>query len=110
MALGMNGSLGAGSVLSLSGGVTAPTPPTINTTSLPAASYGQAYLQALSASGQNGDPVSWAVVSGSLPNGIVLNGVTGGLSGSSTTAGTVSFSVAATDVVNGLSSTQSLAL
>ena len=110
VALGMNGSLGAGSSLNLAGGVTAPTPPSILTASLPTAAYGSAYAQALSAAGQNGDPVSWSFLSGGLPAGLLLNGSTGAVTGAPSALGSFPFVVRATDTVNGLSSSASLSV
>jgi Putative Ig domain len=42
-------------------------------------------------------PYAWAVVSGALPAGLTLNGGTGGIAGTPTTAGTSSFTVQVTD-------------
>jgi hypothetical protein len=65
----------------------------INTTSLPPADSGVAYLATLTASGASTTP-TWSVVSGTLPGGISLSGV-GALSGTPTEVGTFSFRVRA---------------
>lgn len=62
----------------------------------PSAKVGTAYSFGLSA--VNGStPVAWRVVSGTLPPGINLNGASGVLSGTPTTAGIYSFQVQAKD-------------
>ncbi len=64
--------------------------------SLPAGAVGAPYAQALTP-GAGTAPFTWAVSSGSLPDGITLSSATGVLSGTPTTAGTAVFSVAVTD-------------
>ncbi len=76
--------------------VVANTPLTISPTSLPPAPLNGAYDQTIIAS--NGTaPYTYAVVSGSLPTGLTLNTSTGKISGTSTTAGTFSFTIEAID-------------
>jgi hypothetical protein len=66
--------------------------PSIVTSSVPAATVGQAYQQVLAAEG--GVPFyDWRVTSGALPPGLSLNRFTGALSGTPTTAGSSSFTV-----------------
>ncbi|MGI5289963.1 Ig domain-containing protein [Nonomuraea polychroma] len=67
-------------------------PPSIVTTSLPAATPGTAYQQTLAAKG--GVPFyDWQVTSGSLPAGLSLDRFTGAITGTPTTAGTSTFTV-----------------
>lgn len=54
------------------------------------------YSTTFSASGGTG-PYTFAVTTGTLPTGLTLNGGTGVLSGTPTTAGTYSFTIRATD-------------
>lgn len=57
---------------------------------------GVAFSKFLLASGGT-PPYTWAITSGSLPNGITLNATTGELSGTATEAGTFPFTVSITD-------------
>ncbi len=66
---------------------------------LPAATAGVAYTQALTATGANGAP-SFAITSGALPPGLTLT-TTGTLSGTPTAAGSFPFDVTATDTTGG---------
>jgi hypothetical protein len=67
-------------------------PPSIVTTSLPAATPGTAYQQTLAAKG--GVPFyDWQVTGGSLPAGLSLDRFTGAITGTPATAGTSSFTV-----------------
>ena len=62
----------------------------------PAATIGVPYASTLNAvSGQS--PYGWSLATGNLPDGLVLNGSTGVITGTPTTAGTASFTVAAKD-------------
>ena len=69
--------------------------PTITTSSLPNATVGTAYSQTLAATGTA--PITWAVSTGSLPVGLTLNASTGAITGTPTAAGTVTFTVRATN-------------
>lgn len=68
----------------------------ISPPSLPGGTVGVAYGQTLSASGGN-PSYSYAVTSGGLPPGLVLNPSTGALSGTPSAAGSFSFTVTSTD-------------
>src|SRR4029077_14872814 len=74
-------------------------PPTITTTSLPGGTAGTAYSTTLQASGGT-TPYSWSVSAGTLPAGLSLVASTGVVSGTATTAGTVSFTVQVKDAAN----------
>jgi hypothetical protein len=78
------------------------------TQSLPAATELQPWSAALQATGGT-SPYQWSVISGSLPSGISLNGLTGMLSGTAATAGTFVFTVRVTDSV-GATAAQPLTL
>ena len=68
----------------------------ITTASLPNGTVGAAYSAALSASGGI-VPYAWAVVSGSLPTGLTLNGSSGAISGTPTASGQSSLTLQASD-------------
>ena len=69
-------------------------PPVITTTTLQGGKVGEAYSQALAATGTT--PITWALGSGSsLPAGLTLSD--GTISGTPTTAGTFTFTVKATN-------------
>ncbi|WP_425599884.1 putative Ig domain-containing protein [Xanthomonas melonis] len=76
-------------------------------TTVPAATRGTAYSQALSASGGTA-PYTYALSGGVLPAGLTLAG-TGNLSGTATVEGTFNFTVEATDA-NGFTGAQAYAL
>ncbi len=80
---------------------------TISTSTLPAAIQGAPYSQAL-ASASGASPYSYSLVSGALPTGLTLS-TAGVISGTSTTTGTVSFTVQSSDY-NGCSGTRSLSI
>ncbi len=63
---------------------------------LPAATVNAPYSIGFRANGGNGQ-YNWSVASGSLPGGLSLTATTGALSGTPTTSGTFSFTVAVTD-------------
>jgi hypothetical protein len=69
---------------------------TLSPTSLPNGTVGTAYSQTISASGGSGG-YTYSKTSGALPAGLALNGSTGVLSGTPTTASTYSFTITATD-------------
>jgi hypothetical protein len=69
---------------------------TLNPTSLPDATAGVAYSRTMSATGGAGGPYTFTVTEGALPAGFSLSS-SGVLSGSTTLAGTSSFTVTATD-------------
>ena len=75
-------------------GVMAP-PPQLAAQVLPSGWTGRAYAGTLTASGGR-TPYTWAVVSGSLPNGMALS-ASGQLTGTPTAAGTATFRVRVTD-------------
>lgn len=76
--------------------VVANTPLTISPANLPPAPLNGTYNQTIIASDGTA-PYTYAVISGSLPTGLSLNTSTGQISGTSTTAGTFSFTIGATD-------------
>ncbi|MCW0216887.1 MAG: putative Ig domain-containing protein, partial [Prosthecobacter sp.] len=80
---------------------------TISPTSLGNAYYGQAYSSTLSVTGGTG-PYTWTRTSGTLPSGMTLSSA-GVISGTSTTFGTSTFTVRATDAY-GCSATMSYSL
>ncbi len=77
---------------------------TVNPATLPNGAIGSAYNQAVSGSG-GAAPYSFAVTSGALPTGLVINTATGDITGVPTTAGTFNFTVTATDT-NGCQGTR----
>lgn len=68
----------------------------ISASSLPSATVGAAYLAQLSASGGVAS-YTWSLSSGSLPAGVSLNASTGVISGTPTTSGTYSVTIAVSD-------------
>jgi hypothetical protein len=98
----------AASLLSgCTGSATTP-PPSISTSSLPAATVNVAYSVPLTATGGSGTGYTWTLTSGTLPAGLALSAV-GLITGTPTTPGTSSFSVKVTDSA-GSSSTASLSI
>ena len=69
--------------------------PTVNTTSIPAATAGAAYSATLSESGGI-SPYTWTITSGTLPAGVSLNSTTGAIAGTpaGVSSGSVTFHVA----------------
>ena len=65
---------------------------TITTSTLPDGKVGEAYNQTLAADGTA--PITWSI-SGALPDGLKLDGNTGGISGEPTAEGTATFTVKA---------------
>jgi hypothetical protein len=83
---------------------------TLSPSDLPAATASSAYGASLSASGGSGS-YTFAVTAGTLPAWLTLNGSTGALTGTPTTAGTSAFTITATDAnINSLQASVSYAL
>lgn len=80
--------------------------PAITTALLPSGGVGVAYSQTVAATGTA--PITWAVTSGALPAGLSIDGATGLISGTPTTAGLASFTVTATNSAG--SSAQALSI
>src|SRR5215471_4525986 len=76
-------------------GDSAPTPLSISVSSLPSGQAKTAYSTALAAIGGTA-PYTWSMSSGSLPQGLTLNG-SGQISGTPMTPSTSSFAVSVTD-------------
>ena len=72
---------------------------TVNPLTLPNGVLGSPYSQTVSASGGS-TPYTFAISSGSLPSGLILNPATGMISGTPNAAGTFTFTVTATDINN----------
>jgi hypothetical protein len=78
------------------GAVAPAAPPTLTSVSpLPPATVNQAYSYTFTATGAT--PMTWSVISGTLPAGLSLNSTSGVLSGTATVAGTSTFTVQASD-------------
>jgi len=73
--------------------------PSITTSSLPGGTVGTAYSQTMAATGGT-TPLTWAVLSGSLPAGLSLNSSTGAITGTPTASGTSNFTARVTDNVS----------
>jgi hypothetical protein len=69
---------------------------TVNPATLPNGTVGTAYNQTVTGSGGVA-PYTFAVTSGALPTGLVLNAATGAITGPPTTVGTFNFTITATD-------------
>ncbi|RFF47240.1 autotransporter domain-containing protein [Xanthomonas campestris] len=65
--------------------------------SLPAGTAGQAYAATIAPATGGTAPYSYALSAGVLPNGVVLDTATGGLSGTPTLSGTFNFTLTVTD-------------
>lgn len=73
----------------------APVAPLITTDKLPGCTVGSAYSTSVEATGTT--PMTWKVVSGSLPPGLVLDSESGLISGTPTAVGTFTFTVEASN-------------
>ena len=71
--------------------------PVITTTSLPNSRVNTPYTQTLTATGDG--PVTWSIISGSLPAGLSLDSDTGVISGTPVSAGTSTFTIKASNGV-----------
>jgi Putative Ig domain len=71
----------------------------ITTSGLPGGTVNAGYSATLTASG-GVTPYTWSAVSGSLPTGLTLNSLTGGINGTPTTAGSYVFTVQVSDSQN----------
>ncbi len=69
---------------------------TVNPATLPNGAVGTAYNQNVTASGGTA-PHTFAVSSGALPTGLILNAATGAITGTPTTPGTFNFTITAFD-------------
>jgi hypothetical protein len=69
---------------------------TVNPATLPNGTVGTPYNQVVSGSGGLA-PYTFAVTSGALPTGLLLNGTSGAITGTPTTFGTFNFTITATD-------------
>ena len=69
-------------------------PPVITTTSLPSGTVGSAYSQTLTATGTA--PITWSIISGSI-SPLTLNSSTGAITGTPSTATTLSATFRATN-------------
>lgn len=74
---------------------------TLPATTLPAGTAGQAYSSAITPATGGIAPYSYALTAGALPAGITLNTSSGTLSGTTTSVGSVNFTVTATDSTSG---------
>jgi len=70
--------------------------PDIITTSLPNSVIGRAYNQSLIASSSS--PVVWSIIEGNLPNGLILDTITGEITGIPLIGGTFDFTARATNI------------
>lgn len=69
---------------------------TVNPATLPNGGVGTPYNQTVSGSGGTA-PYTFSISSGGLPPGLLLNSVSGAITGTPTTAGTFTFTITATD-------------
>jgi hypothetical protein len=88
--------------------MTAPATLVVTTTSLPTATVGTAYSQALAAGGGTA-PYTWSISVGALPAGLSLNAATGIINGTPTTAGTSAFTAQVKDA-SGATATGNLSI
>ncbi|MBI5406211.1 MAG: putative Ig domain-containing protein, partial [Nitrospirae bacterium] len=80
----------------------------VTTAALSDGTVNAAYSQTLAASGGK-TPYTWSITLGSLPTGLVLNGVSGGISGTPSASGTFNFTVQVTDA-NGAVASRALSI
>ncbi|MFZ1249862.1 MAG: Ig domain-containing protein [Candidatus Microsaccharimonas sp.] len=78
---------------------TAAVAPIITTSTLNTTTQGAAFSQTMKADGTA--PITWSITTGSLPAGLSLNANTGIISGTPTTAGDYSFTIAANNSAGG---------
>ena len=71
------------------------TPPSITSASVISGTVGTSYSQTLTANGSS--PLTWSIVSGSLPSGLSIGSSTGIIGGTPASAGTFTFTVRATN-------------
>ena len=83
--------------------------PCITTGTLDDATLGNPYTDTLQVMGGSGPPYSWAITSGSLPDGLDLDASSGEISGTPTLAGSFTFEVMVSDT-NGDTATATLEL
>jgi hypothetical protein len=86
----------AGSTASRSYAITVTTAPLAVSSALPPATLGAPYGQTVAASGGQA-PYNWTLASGTLPPGLTLSDTTGEITGTPTTAGTLSLQMAVSD-------------
>jgi Putative Ig domain/Polysaccharide lyase 14 len=83
-------------------------PPAIMTSNMPSGTANISYAASLAASG-GAAPYSWTLQGGSLPPGVAMNGSTGAIAGTPTSAGTYSFTAQVSDSL-GQSSNRALSV
>jgi len=77
-------------------GMLVSSPPMITTTDLPGGRVGEAYYTVLEAEGIS--PLIWSITEGTLPSGLILDELTGTISGTPTEADTLYFSITVTNL------------
>lgn len=87
---------------------TAVAPLTIDTATLPAATEGDAYSAVLAGSGGVA-PITWSVIAGALPPGLLVDSSSGTIGGATVVAGDYAFTIQAKDLV-GTTTSQALAI
>lgn len=70
--------------------------PVIDQAELPDTTVGAGYSEQLTVTGGQ-EPITWAIATGALPDGVTLDTATGEISGTPTASGTFAFTVTATD-------------
>ena len=81
---------------------------TLNPATLPNGTVGETFNQTLNASG-GGEPYTFTVTAGTLPNGLALNSTSGLISGVPASSGTSNFTIMATDA-NGCAGSRAYAI